>query len=170
VPIDRKKALRRFALSTGNNVVSVPLATVATSFPGTPLLLPTIDAKQALRIISGLASVSDPNETGELTCLGASLVLEMANPPNTGLKQLRIWQPNFSNVLMGKQGIRWGFIDDEYLYGTDYLEFLSTFGGAAGSFDVAIDADITNADAANAHDVQFQITLLCEIYQLSVMP
>lgn len=163
-----RRALRRFALSTGNVNVNAAASQNAVSLGGPSLFLPVIEARQALRIIEGLASITDGTNTHFLTLLGAEMHLAVANAATStpNLKQLRVWQPNYGSVIIGGTGVRWGFKDDEFIYGTDYLD-LSIAGAQAGSYNLAMSADVTNSDAA-IHAVTFVITVLVEIYQLEI--
>lgn len=164
----RVRTLRRFALSTGNQNVNAAASQNAVSLAGPSLFLPVIEARQALRLIEGAAFITDGANTHFLTVLGAEMHLAVANLATTtpNLKQLRVWQPNYAGVIIGGAGIRWGFKDDEFVYGTDYLD-LSIAGAQAGSYNLAMSADVSNSDAA-IHAVTFVITVLVEIYQLDL--
>lgn len=144
----------------------------AQSVFGPSLNLPAIDPTQALRIVSGLAAIRDAAGTHFLTMLGAQMIMAAANfsPLAQNLKQLRTWQPNYGPLLLGPIGATFGFIDDEYVFGTDYIEFIGpSTGAAAGNFNLNIAADLSNSDAA-PHNVTMVITVIVEIYQRQITP
>ena len=166
---ERLRLLRRFSLSTGNQTVNAALSTTAQVVVGPSLVLPTLEPRQAARLIWALCGVSDAGGTHMLTAVSAALIFAAANAPlnNQNLKQLRVWQCNYSPVLLGQLGIRFGVVDDEFFYGTDYLEYLTPAGSSPGAFNLNVQADVTNA-SAGALPVTFVITILMEIYQLDV--
>ncbi len=126
--------------------------------------LPALDPTQALRIIAGVARFQDVSSSGKLQLLGsnAALYSTTGNP-------LRAWAPGLANFTVGLAGITFGWIDDEFVFGTDYLEILAA-SDTKGSFKVIAACDVTNTDGAATHSIGIALNLLVEIYQRTVMP
>jgi hypothetical protein len=160
------RIVRRFALNTGNQVFPAAASQNAVQVVGPQLTLPAITPDQALRIISGVGTIADSAQTHFLTMLGSNLMLGCANASGNPIGPVvRSWQPYSAPLLLGAQGSRVAFIDDEFLYGTDYQEFVAPGAQAAGRFGLSYSADITNSDAA-VHNITFSILCLVELYQL----
>lgn len=80
---------------------------------------------------------------------------------------LRAWSAPVTNVLLGTIGVRFGWIDDELVYGNDYIESIGT--DTPGAFAIFFQADISNSDGAAAHAVTIQGELLVEMYQREIL-
>jgi hypothetical protein len=155
-----RRLLRRFS-SIATFTASIPLSGIGVPAIGAQVILPKIDPTQALRIIAGSALVEDASSTGKLTVLGSNAGLYTL----TGTL-LRMYSPGMATVIVGAAGVRWGWIDDEYIFGNDYLEVIGT--DPAGQFKVVVGADVSNSDGAAAHTITEQLTLLVELYQLAI--
>jgi len=138
----------------------VPLSSIALGIIGPQIVLPKLDPTQALRIIAGAALAEDAANTGKLSVLGSSCVL------TTPLGNLcRTYAGGIAGQIVGASGIRWGWIDDEFIYGNDYLEIAAAVGDPTGQFKVVAGCDVSNSDGAAAHTITMQLSLLVEIYQ-----
>ncbi len=157
-----RRLLRRLAQTTQANS-NVAASANAAQVICAQMILPTIDPTQAFRLIRGAAKIADANQTHFLTVLGSALVLAVSLD-NLGINY---HASNFAPVLIGATGVRFSFIDDEYVYGNDFVDLIPTVGGKPGVFNLTLMADITNSDAA-IHAVAGSITVLMEVWQLEI--
>jgi hypothetical protein len=118
-----------------------------------PLPIPT--QKQALRIVSGGAIVSDNNQLHFLTANGTAVILS----GDASLQIRRVWPGFFGPVLLGATGVCIPFNDPEFIFGSDYAEV-----GGITQLQLNVLADISNSDAA-AHPVHSRIAAIVELYE-----
>ena len=142
---------------------AVPAATVATQFSLGMNLLggQPVQATQALRIVSALGRVRDPAQSGHLTALGVSMEVDAGAP---GVVGLRMWPAKSANVLLGATGVVVHIGDDDYLKASDYIENIPS--SDAGIYSLNLNADISNSDAVNPHNVGLYMMALVELYNV----
>jgi len=151
--------LRRFSQTvTGSQ--SIAASAVAVGFLGTSIALPKLDPTQALRVIAGSAFFNDAASSGKLSILASSAILGTF----TG-NLCRVYAGGIAGQIVGTNGVRWGWLDDEFIYGNDYLEICAAVGDPSGVFKINAGADVSNSDGAAAHVISSQLSLLIEIYQ-----
>jgi hypothetical protein len=153
---DTYRLIQRFSVNVALDVNA--LATTQAqlvSLAVAPLPIPT--QKQALRIVSGGAIVSDNGQTHFLTSNGAAVIL--SGDPSLQIR--RVWPAFYGPVLLGATGQCIPINDPEYLFGSDYAELSA---GGLTQLQLNVLADISNSDAA-AHLVHSRIVAIIELYE-----
>lgn len=165
--LEKFRLVRRFSQTKAGTASIAISANTLNALVVSPLALPVMEPEQALRIIASETEVRDANQTHFITQVSASMELHFLNAAGGSVgPALRVWQPNFAPTVLGGTGVKWSIEDDEYLYGTDYIE-MGVVGSIPGSFGVLTQGDYSNSDGVAAHTISGVITLLVEFYQRS---
>jgi hypothetical protein len=149
-------ALIQRASLSANATIAAP---IGASTQVLPLVLATIQATQALRLLSVFGRAGDTG-TGNITQRGAQIQLAGGSSGNA----LRAWSGYYAGILLGNAGIAINITDDEIINGNDYAE-QGSVGGNAIELDFSIDVTV----AAAISNLFIEMEALFEIYAVSMV-
>jgi hypothetical protein len=150
-------ATRFSAQSSGSQ--SIPANTLVTAVFGASINLPALTNLQALKIVSGIAAVSDlSGAPGHLIIFNSG-----ARIASAGIA-LRNYQSTLGGAgfLIANVGVQTKIVDTDFIYGTDWAE---QGGASLQPLQIQCVADVGNNDAA-AHTVTTFISVIIEMYNI----
>lgn len=167
--IDRPlgRVLSRFA-QTAASTVAVGAASSAQQVSGPLITLPALQPDQALKIVALEGQVFDPNQSHQVVVLAFNITLVLVDATGAQKLPIRAWQSNLGNFLIGKQGLRIGAINDEFIYGSDYVALAAAVGFKPGASVLLIGADMSNVPAV-AQQATFNMTVLGQVWSMAAI-